>query len=115
MSSDVGKGMNSMRNFLPRAILRTFFVALATFIAAAIPFFGDIAAFIGAVGYTPLDFVLPFIMYSATFKPSPRTFKFWLYKFIMISFSVVALLGCVSSVRQIKLDSKTYKLFADLG
>jgi amino acid permease len=111
----VGKGMHSIRNFLPRAILRTIFVALSTLVAAAIPFFGDIAAFIGAVGFTPLDFVLPFVLYSATFKPSPRTFKFWLYKFIMIFFSVVALVGCVSSVRQIIEDSKTYKLFANLG
>ncbi len=97
-----------MRNVLPRLIIRSIYVSFATLIAAALPFFGDINAIIGAFGFTPLDFVLPFVLYNVTFKPSKRTIKFWLNNVI------VGLMGCISAVRQIALDASSYKLFANV-
>jgi hypothetical protein len=113
-SSDVKEGKFSMRNLVPRILLRSSYVVLATFISAALPFFGDINAVVGSFGFTPLDFVLPFLLYAVTFGPSPRTPRFWLHWSIVILFSLVGFLGCISSVRQVVLDAKYYKWFADV-
>ncbi len=113
-SSSVKSGKFSMRNLLPRLIIRSIYVSFATLIAAALPFFGDINAIIGAFGFTPLDFVLPFVLYNVTFKPSKRTIKFWLNYVIIVVFSSVGFMGCISAVRQIALDASSYKLFANV-
>ncbi|KAH9618740.1 hypothetical protein KSS87_014440 [Heliosperma pusillum] len=104
----------SMRNVIPRIISRSVSVAIATTIAAMLPFFGDINAVIGAFGFLPLDFVLPVIFYNVTFKPSKRTFIFWLNLTIAVVFAILAAIGSVAAVRQIILDAKTYKLFANV-
>ncbi|KAH8942894.1 hypothetical protein BDL97_13G019800 [Sphagnum fallax] len=113
-SSSVESGKFSKRNLLPRLIIRSIYVSFATLIAAALPFFGDINAIIGAFGFTPLDFVLPFVLYNVTFKPSKRTIKFWLNYVIIVVFTIVGLMGCISAVRQIVLDASSYKLFANV-
>ncbi len=113
-SSSVKSGKFSMRNLLPRLIIRSIYVSFATLIAAALPFFGDINAIIGAFGFTPLDFVLPFLLYNVTFKPSKWTIKFWLNYVIIVVFTIVGLMGCISAVRQIALDASSYKLFANV-
>ncbi len=113
-SSSVKSGKFSMRNVLPRLIIRSLYVSFATLIAAAFPFFGDINALIGALIFTPLDFVLPFVLYNVTFKPSKWTIKFWLNYVITVVFTIVGLMGCISAVRQIVFDASSYKLFANV-
>lgn len=113
-SSDVKQGKYAMRNLLPRCLLRSAYVVFATFVSAALPFFGDINGVLGAFCFTPLDFVLPFLFYSATFGPSRRTPRFWIHWGIVILFSVFGLLGCIASIRQIVLDAKDFKFFAGL-
>ncbi|KAH9317650.1 hypothetical protein KI387_019419, partial [Taxus chinensis] len=71
-SADVKKDRFSMRNLVPRLILRTTAVVIATLVAAMLPFFGDVNAVIGAFGFMPLDFVLPMVFYNLAFKPSRR-------------------------------------------
>ncbi|XP_074312450.1 GABA transporter 1 [Silene latifolia] len=104
----------SLRNVVPRIISRSVSVAIATTVAAMLPFFGDINAVIGAFGFLPLDFVLPVIFYNVTFKPSKRTFVFWLNLTIAVVFAILCVIGSVAAVRQIILDAKTYKLFANV-
>ncbi|KAJ4973569.1 hypothetical protein NE237_006743 [Protea cynaroides] len=104
----------STRNIIPRLLSRSFSVVVATLIAAMFPFFGDIMAFIGAVGIIPLDFILPMVFYNVTFRPSKRDLIFWINIAIALVFSALGVLGTVSSVRQIILDSKTYHLFANV-
>ncbi|KAJ7546023.1 hypothetical protein O6H91_08G020600 [Diphasiastrum complanatum] len=113
-ASDVEQKRFALRNFLPRLVLRSVFIAVATLIAAMIPFFGDINAFIGAFGFTPLDFVFPMILYNANFKPSPRTLIFWVNMIIMVVYTAIGILGCISAIRQIVIDSQNYKLFANV-
>lgn len=79
-----------------------------------LPFFGDLNAVIGAFGFLPLDFTVPSVLYNITFKPSRRSFIFWLNAAIAAVFSLLAVLGSISAVRQVILDAKTYKLFADI-
>ena len=108
------KNQYSARNVIPRLVFRSLSMIIATTIAAMLPFFGDINAVIGAFGFLPLDFVVPFIFYNITFKPSTRGAIFWVHTVIAIVFSAFSVIGSISAVRQIALDAKTYKLFANL-
>jgi amino acid permease len=112
--ADVTQGRFSLRNVLPRLVFRSLYIAIATFFAAMLPFFGDIISLIGAFGYTPLDFVLPMLFYQIVFKPSRRTAIFWLNWLIIIVFSIVGVMGCIASVRSIIKNATTYHLFADI-
>ncbi|KAH7293806.1 hypothetical protein KP509_28G043100 [Ceratopteris richardii] len=113
-ASDTKEGRFSLRNFLPRVALRGTYVALATFIAAMLPFFGDINALIGAFGFLPLDFIFPMVFYNLVFKPSHRSTVFLFNTIISIIFVLVSVLSCIAAVRQIVLDANQYKLFANL-
>ncbi|KAJ8768023.1 hypothetical protein K2173_020963 [Erythroxylum novogranatense] len=104
----------STRNVIPRVISRSFSVVISTIIAAMLPFFGDINSLIGAFGYMPLDFVLPVIFYNVTFKPSKRSSIFWVNLIIAVTFSALGIIAAVAAVRQISLDAKTYRLFANV-
>ncbi|GLJ55297.1 hypothetical protein SUGI_1186630 [Cryptomeria japonica] len=113
-SADVEKGRFSMRNVVPRLIVRSFWVVIVTLVAAMLPFFGDINAVMGAFGIMPLDFILPMVLYNITFKPSRRSLLFWVNSSIGVLFSVVGILSCFAAARQIVLDANTYKLFANV-
>nr|XP_009394019.2 PREDICTED: GABA transporter 1-like [Musa acuminata subsp. malaccensis] len=112
--ADPTKDQYSARNIVPRLIFRSLSIAIATLIAAMLPFFGAFNAAIGAFGFLPLDFAVPSVMYNITFKPSKRGLLFWLNTTIAIVFSILSVLGSISAVRQIVLDAKTYKLFANV-
>eukprot|EP00249_Psilotum_nudum_P004633 c18135_g1_i2 orf=321-1706(-) len=113
-TADIEMARFSFRNFLPRLIARSCFVIIATILAAMLPFFGDINAVVGALGYTPLDFVFPILFHMIVFKPSLTMLTFWLNCVIIPVFTIVTLLGCLSSFRQIVLDAHTYKIFANI-
>lgn len=104
----------SIRNVIPRLIFRSLSVITATFLAAMLPFFGDIMALFGAFGCIPLDFILPMVFYNVTFKPSKKGLVFWGNTLIAVVSTLLAAVGAVASVRQIVLDAKTYSLFADV-
>ncbi|XAR60086.1 hypothetical protein NMG60_11033329 [Bertholletia excelsa] len=111
---DPKSGEFSARNVTPRLISRSLSVITATTFAAMLPFFGDINAVIGAFGFLPLDFVLPVVFYNLTFKPSKRSPIFWLNVAIAVVFSTLGVIGSVAAVRQISLDAKSYRLFANV-
>ncbi|RDY08014.1 GABA transporter 1, partial [Mucuna pruriens] len=104
----------SPRNVIPRLISRSLAIISATTMAAMLPFFGDMNSVIGAFGYMPLDFILPMIFFNVTFKPSKRSPIFWLNVTIVVTFSALGAIAAVAAVRQIILDAKTYRLFANV-
>ena len=104
----------SPRNLIPRLISRSLATAIATTIAAMLPFFGDINSLIGAFGFIPLDFILPVVFFNMTFKPTKRSPIFWLNVIIAVSFSIVGAIAAVAAVRQVVLDAKNYRLFANV-
>ncbi|KAI4383763.1 hypothetical protein MLD38_009565 [Melastoma candidum] len=104
----------SARNVLPRLVARSLSVVAATTLAAMLPFFGDINSLIGAFGFIPLDFVMPVVFFNRTFRPGMRNPIFWLNTMIAVAFSAIGVIAAVAAVRQIALDAKTYKLFADV-
>ncbi|XP_038891454.1 GABA transporter 1-like isoform X2 [Benincasa hispida] len=112
--ADPNKNQFSIRNIVPRLISRSLSVVIATIIGAMLPFFGDLMALIGALGFIPLDFIMPMVFYNATFKPSKRGYLYWLNTLIVVVSSVLAFIGGVASIRQIVLDAKEYRLFANV-
>jgi amino acid permease len=112
--ADPKKDQFSIRNVVPRLILRSLSVILGTLFAAMLPFFGDIMALFGAFGCIPLDFIFPMVVYNVTFKPSKRGIVFWGNTLIAVASSALSVLGAIASVRQIVLDAKVYRLFADV-
>ncbi|CAL9214156.1 unnamed protein product [Arabidopsis halleri] len=112
--SDPTKKEFSIRNAIPRLVVRSLFVVAATIIAAMLPFFGDVNSLLGAFGFIPLDFVLPVVFFNFTFKPSKKSFIFWINTVIAVVFSCLGVSAMVAAVRQIIIDANTYKLFADV-
>ncbi|KAA8534504.1 hypothetical protein F0562_032021 [Nyssa sinensis] len=108
------KDQFSIHNVVPRLISRSLTIVIATTLAAMLPFFGDIMALFGAFGCIPLDFILPMVFYNVTFKPSKKSLIFWGNTMIAIVSTALALVGAVASVRQIIIDAKTYRLFANV-
>ncbi|GMJ03866.1 hypothetical protein like AT5G41800 [Hibiscus trionum] len=111
-SADVKQGMLSKRNLIPRIILRTLYVVFCGFMAAMLPFFGDISAVVGAIGFIPLDFILPMLLYNMTYKPSRSTLTYWVNLSIIIVFTGVGIMGSFSSIRKLILDANQFKLFS---
>ncbi|OAY38943.1 GABA transporter 1 [Manihot esculenta] len=112
--ADAKRDQFSIRNVVPRVIFRSLSVVIATTIAAMFPFFGDINAVIGAFGFIPLDFILPVVFYNVTFKPSKQGLMFWGNTLIAIVFSVLGVMGTISSIRQIVVDANEYSFFANV-
>ena len=112
-SADVNQGMFSKRNLIPRIILRSLYMIFCGFFAAMLPFFGDINGVVGALGFIPLDFILPMLLYNITYKPSRSSLIYWINNIIMVVFTGVGLLGSFSSTRKLVLDASKFKLFSD--
>lgn len=94
------------------------YMATITLVAAAMPFFGDFVSVCGAVGFTPLDFVLPALAFLKAGKLPKnlglrRTVKA-LCCTVAVLFSVIGVLACIGAIRAIALDVKTYKFFHDM-
>ncbi|XP_066364644.1 probable GABA transporter 2 [Miscanthus floridulus] len=112
-SADVAHGRFSRRNLAPRVALRTAYVAACALVAAALPFFGDIVGVVGAVGFIPLDFILPVVMYNTALAPPRRSPVYLANVAIMVVFTGVGVVGAVASVRKLALDAGKFKLFSD--
>ncbi|MED6203541.1 hypothetical protein PIB30_000628 [Stylosanthes scabra] len=109
----IGLGMFSKRNLVPRIILRSIYTILCGFVAAMLPFFGDINGVVGAIGFIPLDFVLPMLLYNMTYKPPKSSFTYLINTTIMVVFTAAGIMGAFSSIRKLVLDATQFKLFGN--
>lgn len=114
IAADSKQGRFSKRNFTVRFLTRSFFVVMSTLLAAMLPFFVEFSAFMGAVGFTPICLFLPILFYNIIFKPSIKSFKFWVNYLIMSIALVVMILGGISSLHNIIAQATTYRLFANV-
>lgn len=112
-TADIKQSKFSKRNLVPRLILRTVYMVLCGFLAAMLPFFGDIVAVVGAIGFIPLDFILPMLLYNITIGTSKCSAVHWLNNFIMIVFTGVGIMGAFASIRKMVLDAHHFKLFSN--
>ncbi|XP_066358242.1 probable GABA transporter 2 [Miscanthus floridulus] len=114
-SVDAVRGRFSCQNMASQFTLRPAYVAACALMAAALPFFGDIVGVVGTVGFIPLDFVLPVVMYNVALV-MPRCSPVYLANVaIMVVFIGVGIVGAVASVRKLvlDLDAGEFKLFSD--
>ncbi|KAF7029843.1 hypothetical protein CFC21_041495 [Triticum aestivum] len=112
-SADATQGKFSRRNLVPRLLLRTLYLAFCALMAAMLPFFGDIVGVVGAVGFIPLDFVLPVIMYNIALAPPRRSTLYIANTVIMVVFTGVGAIGAFASIRKLVLDAGQFKLFSN--
>ncbi|XP_022136730.1 probable GABA transporter 2 [Momordica charantia] len=112
-SADAKKGMFSKRNLIPRLILRTTYMIMCGFFAAMLPFFGDISGVVGAIGFIPLDFILPMLLYNITHKPHKSSITYCTNVAIIVVFTGVGIMGAFSSIRKLVLDARKFKLFSN--
>lgn len=99
----------SNKPWLMRAVVRSLYVALTTFVAICLPFFADLMGLIGAAGFTPMTFILPCVFWIKARQP--QGIVFWVNVLIIVVYSLGGLLAAVGSIRQIILHSRTYNLF----
>lgn len=111
-SADTKQGIFSKRNLIPRLILRTLYMILCGFFAAMLPFFGDISSVVGAIGFIPLDFVLPMLLYNKTYKPRRSSLTYLINISIIIVFTGAGIMGTFSSIRKLVMDANKFKLFS---
>ncbi len=85
-------------------------VAACTLVAVVLPFFGDIAALAGAIGFVPMNFILPFLLWARSkqgaFAP---LWKVWMNR---IDLAVIVLLGLGAAVGAsyfIAVDASSWK------
>ena len=57
----------------------------------------------GALGITPIDFVLPLAMYI--FLRKPKGWKLWLNWTLMVFYICIMIIGAVAAIRGIVLDA----------
>ena len=77
------------RPLLLRAVGRTIYVIIITVIAAAIPFFQDLMGLIGAIGFIPMTFVMPCVLYLVHNRGRLSSFE------VVINYCIIALFVCV--------------------
>jgi len=108
----------SCRSCLWRLMYTSAYMAVITLVSAAMPFFGDFVSICGAVGFTPLDFVLPGLALLKTSKLPDNLGSQYAVKVlsaaVAVLFSIIGVLACIGAIRSITLDVRTYKLFHDM-
>lgn len=103
----------SLYNCLVRLAVTTIYCVVITLIAAAIPFFGDFVALCGAIGFTPLDFIIPVIAYLKVRNPKNPFVKL-VNGAIVVVYTIVAILGSVGAIYYIHNDTYRYNFFANM-
>jgi len=102
----------SMYNALTRLAITTTYVVIVTTIACMVPFFGDFVALCGSIGFTPIDFLLPCILWNVAKKPGWIQWSInWI---IIIVYSAVGIVGAVGAIYFIQDHAQTYSVFANL-
>ncbi|KAI5669166.1 hypothetical protein M9H77_19019 [Catharanthus roseus] len=97
-------------NFL-RLSWRSLFVILATVLAMAMPFFNDILALLGAIGYWPLTVYFPIEMYIKQKKVRRWTLRWLGLQLINLICLLVAMAAACGSIQGLQKDLNTYKPF----
>lgn len=92
--------------------LRLPWVASATFIAVALPFFGDLAGLSGAIGFTPMTFVFPFLIWERSeFATRASWWRHLLHAILGISFCAMGVVAFAGALYLVIRDSANYHFF----
>ncbi|GAB4814066.1 hypothetical protein N2152v2_001112 [Parachlorella kessleri] len=95
---------------LKRFSFRWFFVVTTAGLAVCLPFFQDLMGFLGAVGYCPLCFILPCLMWLKT-QQALRWYEIAACWGIIVAFVFVGLTAAIGSIRSLVVHASTYEFF----
>lgn len=84
---------------------------IATLVAMIMPFFNDILAFLGAMGYWPLTVYFPITMYIAKNRIKRWTWRWLGLQLINSVCLLVAVAAACGSIQGLNRALKTYKPF----
>ncbi|XP_058115377.1 amino acid permease 6-like [Magnolia sinica] len=104
------KGFKYKINFF-RLLWRTFFVIVITVLAMSMPFFNDILALLGAIGFWPLTVYFPVEMYIAQNKIRSFTPKWILLQVLSLVCLFVSLAAACGSIQGVVESLHVYKPF----
>lgn len=96
---------------LLRLIWRSLFVIFATFVALLMPFFNDVLALLGAIGYWPLTVYFPIEMYIANNRVGRWTRRWLGLQLINGVCLLVAVAAACGSLQGLGKSLETYEPF----
>ncbi|KAF6141727.1 hypothetical protein GIB67_027905 [Kingdonia uniflora] len=94
-----------------RLVWRSIFVMFTTVLAMAMPFFNDVLALLGAMGYWPLTVYFPIEMYIAQKKMKRFTFRWVALELLNFGCLVVAVAAACGSIQGLTKALQVYKPF----
>lgn len=94
-----------------RLTWRTIFVVMVTVVALALPFFTDMLALMGAVGYWPIVVYFPVEMHIAQNKIGRRTMKWMRLQFLSLMCFLLSLAAASGAIQGLYKNLHTYKPF----
>eukprot|EP01026_Neomeris_dumetosa_P058037 TRINITY_DN5374_c0_g1_i16.p1 TRINITY_DN5374_c0_g1~~TRINITY_DN5374_c0_g1_i16.p1 ORF type:complete len:349 (+),score=12.16 TRINITY_DN5374_c0_g1_i16:127-1173(+) len=94
-----------------RLVFRTIYVIVTCFVGCTLPFFGDLMGFFGAIGFAPMTFIVPSILWLKGGYEKSASGRI-LNLAIIIVFTIIGLLACVGSLRLIISDAGEYHLYS---
>ncbi|KAL4440494.1 hypothetical protein ABPG75_003508 [Micractinium tetrahymenae] len=111
---DTKQSPTSPRNMMRRFVVTTVYCSLLTLLGCALPFFGSFLALCGAIGFTPLGFILPLLLYSKVHGSSIGLLRRWLHHVLVVFYTLVGIVAAIGAVYFIVLSWQTFSVFADL-
>lgn len=82
-----------------RLCLRTLFVLGICALACAIPFFGIVLGFLGAISITPTTFMMPCALWLKLKSPTLKDWRFYFCWATLAVMGTIMVLGAVGAVR----------------
>lgn len=89
-------------------VWRTCYVLWVTIVAASFPFFGEIVGLIGAIGFVPMTFIMPHVLWLIYHKGSLGASRYLNYS-LMTLFVVIAILALIGSIASIAEKSSKFE------
>ncbi|WJX63221.1 hypothetical protein P8452_48136 [Trifolium repens] len=108
-SIGIGKMKTNFNLF--RLIWRTIFVTIITVLAMAMPFFNEMLALLGAIGYWPLTIFFPIAMFIAKEKIKRPTIKWFGLQTLNFIFMLVSLVAAIAAIHGFNEAFHKYKPF----
>lgn len=96
---------------LLRLTWRTMFVVVATVIAMALPFFNDIIALLGAIGYWPMTVYFPVEMHISHKKIKRGTIRWLCLQLLNLVCLLVSLAAAAGAIQGLSHALQASKLF----
>lgn len=99
------------RPVLLRLTFRSFYVLLAALVAAVLPFFGDLMGLIGAIGFTPMTFVMPAVLWLVAMRGRPL-WERALNWTIVVVYTLIGVLALIGAIGQISRQASDYEFLS---